>query len=103
VPAEARTDFGLNGSTPPATTTAAPPASAPARPAQQPPPQASTKYYKDDGPGESPPPNLDAIPDAVPKLEPLHRAANRPYNVFGRDYVPATTLKQAVATPIMIE
>ncbi|MET0203358.1 MAG: septal ring lytic transglycosylase RlpA family protein [Casimicrobiaceae bacterium] len=79
--------------TPPATTTAAPPASAPARSAQQPPPQASTKYYKDDGPGESPPPNLDAIPDAVPKLEPLHRAANRPYNVFGRDYVPATTLK----------
>ena len=79
--------------TPPATTTAAPPTSAPARPAQQPPPQASTKYYKDDGPGESPPPNLDAIPDAVPKLEPLHRAANRPYNVFGRDYVPATTLK----------
>ena len=79
--------------TPPVTTTAAPPTSAPARPAQQPPPQASTKYYKDDGPGESPPPNLDAIPDAVPKLEPLHRAANRPYNVFGRDYVPATTLK----------
>ena len=78
----------------PPATTAVPPASAPARPAQQPsPPQASTKYYKDDGPGESPPPNLDAIPDAVPKLEPLHRAANRPYTVLGREYVPATTLK----------
>ena len=68
-----------------------------ARPAQPggaaPAPQGSAKYYKDDGPGEAPPPNLDAIPDAVPKLEPLHRAANRPYNVFGRDYVPATTLK----------
>ena len=56
-------------------------------------PQGSTKYYKDDGPGESPPPNLDAIPDAVPRLEALHRAANRPYNVFGREYIPATTLK----------
>jgi rare lipoprotein A len=88
------------GTAPPAeppVVTAAPPASVPARPVQQAPPQsppqASTKYYKDDGPGESPPPNLDAIPDAVPKLEPLHRAANRPYTVFGRDYVPATTLK----------
>jgi len=45
-------------------------------------------YYKDDGPGEGAPPNLDAIPDAVPKAEPLHRFANRPYQVFGRDYVP---------------
>ena len=25
------------------------------------------------------PPNLAAIPDAVPKVEPLHRFANRPY------------------------
>jgi rare lipoprotein A len=70
-----------------------PAAAAAARPPPSPAPQASTKYYKDDGPGETPPPNLDAIPDAVPKLEALHRAANRPYNVFGRDYVPATTLK----------
>jgi rare lipoprotein A len=53
-------------------------------------PQASAKggYYKDDGPGEAPPPNLDAVPDAVPREEPLHRFANRPYQVFGRDYVP---------------
>jgi rare lipoprotein A len=50
-------------------------------------------YYKDDGPGENPPANLDAIPDAVPKLEALHRFANRPYSVFGRDYVPATSLR----------
>jgi rare lipoprotein A len=53
----------------------------------------SSKYYLDDGPGLAPPPNLDAIPDAVPRLEPLHRAANRPYAVLGRAYVPATTLK----------
>jgi rare lipoprotein A len=66
---------------------------------QQEPPQAArpapaAKYYKDDGPGDSVPANLDAIPDAIPRAEPLHRAANRPYTVFGRDYVPATSLRQ---------
>jgi len=50
-------------------------------------------YYKDDGPGENPPSNLDAIPDAVPRLESLNRFANRPYSVFGVDYVPATNLR----------
>src|SRR5690242_75977 len=64
-----------------------PPPAAPA------PPPSSGKYYLDDGPGLSPPANLDAIPDAVPRIEPLHRAANRPYAVFGREYVPATALR----------
>src|SRR5512132_4538141 len=50
-------------------------------------------YYKDDGPGENAPANLDAIPDAQPRLEPLNRFANRPYSVFGREYVPATSLR----------
>lgn len=50
-------------------------------------------YYKDDGPGDNPPLNLEAIPDATPRLESLHRFANRPYAVFGRDYVPATSLR----------
>ena len=50
-------------------------------------------YYKDDGPGENPPPNLVAIPDAVPKAEPLHRFANRPYQVFGKDYVPLDAIR----------
>ena len=45
-------------------------------------------YYQDDGPGDSAPADLDAIPDAVPRPEPLHRFANNPYSVFGRDYVP---------------
>ena len=49
-------------------------------------------YYLDDGPGSNPPSNLDAIPDAVPRAEPLIRAANRPYSVFGRDYTPMTAL-----------
>jgi rare lipoprotein A len=53
----------------------------------------SSRYYKDDGPGDNPPADLDALPDAVPAVEPLHRFANRPYTVLGRDYVPATTLK----------
>ncbi|MDD5250594.1 MAG: septal ring lytic transglycosylase RlpA family protein [Rhodocyclaceae bacterium] len=45
-------------------------------------------YYQDDGPGDNPPEDLDAIPDAVPKIEPPHRFANNPYSVLGRDYVP---------------
>jgi len=53
----------------------------------------SAKYYKDDGPGDSPPPNLDQLPDATPRPEPLHRFANRPYTVLGKDYVPATSLR----------
>ncbi len=47
-------------------------------------------YYKDDGPGESPPPNLWQTPDAAPKLEPLSKAASRPYAVFGKTYTPIT-------------
>jgi rare lipoprotein A len=50
-------------------------------------------FYQDDGPGESIPDNLDAVPDAQPRAEPLHRFANRPYSVLGRDYVPAQELK----------
>jgi rare lipoprotein A len=50
-------------------------------------------YYKDDGPGDNVPANLDMIPDAQPRLEPLNRFANRPYSVFGREYVPATSLR----------
>jgi rare lipoprotein A len=51
-------------------------------------PQGKGGYYKDDGPGDKPPPNLAEVPDADPKAEPLHRFANRPYKVFGTDYVP---------------
>lgn len=46
-------------------------------------------YYKDDGPGARVP-DLASIPDAVPRNEPLHRWANRPYVVFGKRYVPLT-------------
>jgi len=57
------------------------------------PPSKSGGYYKNDGPGDNPPANLDSIPEAVPKLEPLSRFSNRPYTVFGVEYVPATTLR----------
>lgn len=57
------------------------------------PPSVSSKYYKDDGPGDAPPANLDQTPDATPRLEPLHRFANRPYTVLGQDFVPATSLR----------
>lgn len=45
-------------------------------------------YYLDDGPGDRVPANIDSIPDAQPRDEPLHRYANRPYEVFGVRYVP---------------
>ena len=56
-------------------------------------PPAKPGYYKDDGPGENVPSNLDSIPEARPRPEPLSRSANRPYTVFGREYVPATSLR----------
>jgi rare lipoprotein A len=49
-------------------------------------------YYLDDGPGANAPANLDSVPDAVPRVEPLHRGALRPYTVMGRNYVPMTTV-----------
>ena len=47
-------------------------------------------YYKDDGPGEKPPAQ---VADAVPRAEPLHKFANRPYRAMGREYVPMTSLQ----------
>ena len=67
----------------------APAAPSAAAPAGQP---SKGGYYKDDGPGATPPPNLAAVPDVVPRVEPLHRFANRPYQVFGKNYVPVANL-----------
>jgi rare lipoprotein A len=50
-------------------------------------------YYKDDGPHERVPDNLASIPDAQPRLEPLNRFANRPYEVFGKRYVPLVAVQ----------
>jgi rare lipoprotein A len=47
-------------------------------------------YYQDDGPGDNPPPNLDQVPDAEVRNEPLSTRSNRPYVVFGKTYTPIT-------------
>ncbi len=44
-------------------------------------------YYQDDGPGGRAP-NIDKIPDAVPKVEPLARTGNSPYEALGKNYAP---------------
>lgn len=63
-----------------------------AKPAPSKPAQGTAKrgggYYKDDGPDDNPPDNLADVPDAVPRLEPLHRFANRPYTALGQNYTP---------------
>ena len=50
-------------------------------------------YYLDDGPAAQIPDNLDAVPDAEPRWEPLNRGTARPYVVFGKSYTPHTSLK----------
>ena len=50
-------------------------------------------YYLDDGPGDNPPDNLDAIPDAVPKFEPLREINMRPYEAMGKSFTPMTALQ----------
>jgi rare lipoprotein A len=50
-------------------------------------------YYKDDGPHERPPANLERVADAVPRNEPLSRGANQPYERFGKRYVPLTSVQ----------
>lgn len=47
-------------------------------------------YYQDDGPGRRPASELDRVPDAVPRIEPLASGPNRPYAVRGRSYTPQT-------------
>lgn len=71
------------------------PAGMPTKPASQPAttPKRGGAYYKDDGPGDDIPNNLDDIPDAQPRAEPLHRFANKPYVVLGKSYVPDTRVK----------
>ena len=44
-----------------------------------------------DGPEAKPPPNLEAVPDAVPQIEPLRNGGpNKPYEIAGHTYVPLT-------------
>ena len=45
-------------------------------------------YYQDDGPHAHPPTDLDRVPDATPRHEPLSSRGNDPYKVFGVSYHP---------------
>jgi rare lipoprotein A len=45
-----------------------------------------------DGPDANVPANIDATPDAIPRAEPLHRYANRPYKALGKEYTPLTSV-----------
>jgi len=45
-----------------------------------------------DGPGTSPPSNLERVPDAEPRIEPIRGSGgtSKPYTVLGRGYTPIT-------------
>ena len=49
-------------------------------------------YYLDDGPGDNPPADLDSIPNAIPRDEPLRPTNMRPYVALGKSYTPMTAL-----------
>lgn len=81
------------GSTPsydkPQTTTVS---KAPAKKPASTPSKRGGGYYLDDGPADDIPENLEAIPDAVPRWEPLAKAPNRPYVALGKEYIPNTAV-----------
>lgn len=57
-------------------------------------------YYLDDGPGDNPPADIDAIPDALPRAEPPLERANRPYVALGEKYTPMTAYQPYKASGI---
>lgn len=68
------------------------PTQPPSKPDAEKPAQTPGKggYYLDDGPGDNPPADIDAIADAVPRIEPPLARANRPYTALGGSYTPMT-------------
>ncbi len=74
----------------------------PPQPAPTTPPTTAKKggYYLDDGPMDGPQPDFDAIPDAVPRVEPLLARANRPYIALGETYTPLTEFQPYKASGI---
>lgn len=57
------------------------------------PPESNARggYYLDDGPGDGPPVDPAAVPDAVPRDEAPLDNANRPYEALGEVYFPDTS------------
>ena len=45
-------------------------------------------YYEHDGPGRMPLAEVESVPNAVPKPEPLSPIGNQPYTVFNKTYYP---------------
>ena len=80
--------FVCGCATAPAPESTPPPAPEAAKPAAP----SKGAYYKDDGPGTRPVAELAGIADPVPKSEPLNRRANQPYERFGKNYVPMTSV-----------
>jgi len=72
---------------------AAPEAGKPTPAAKKPVLKRGGGFYKDDGPAEEIPVDLDTVADAEPRWEPLHKGAQKPYVVLGRSYVPNTAVK----------
>jgi peptidoglycan lytic transglycosylase len=54
------------------------------------PPARPGGFYQDDGPPAQVPTDIMATPDAVPRIEPFHAGASRPYVALGRSYTPIT-------------
>ena len=71
---------------------------APSRPPSAEGPRKPGGYYLDDGPHANPPADLDQVPDAQPKAEPIRTANARPYTAMGKTYVPMTELGPYRAT-----
>ena len=59
-------------------------------------------YYLDDGPGDNPPSDINSIPNAVPRVEPLKTRSNQPYTALNQRFVPMTSYqtykKQGIAS-----
>lgn len=65
----------------------------PSKPSKPAPTNKDGGYYSHDGPHANPPGNLDDIPDATPKNEPLYRYSTKPYIALGKKYVPLKSAK----------
>lgn len=72
----------------------------PARPDRSEAPRKPGGYYLDDGPQASPPADLDQVPDAQPKVEPIKASTARPYTALGRSYTPMQGLAPYSATGV---
>lgn len=68
----------------------------PSAPSSKQPPSTPSKdggYYPGDGPHAKPPSNIDDIPNAVPKNEPLYKYSTKPYVALGKKYYPLKSAK----------